>query len=182
MQFRCHARQIPEAETYELPTFAKVLLVAAYVASRTRDTMDRTTFDPSARRKRRRKSLAHDKQVTASMPTVSELSTADSHEMRQMHETSFRCQFTLLCHQGTDSIVIACQWLLAMYSSACTLICNESRLKILPHVGKAVRCNCIRRVASCITSAIRPTRATVSRSIVTACRGTGRQSKHTWRS
>lgn len=56
-------RQESDVEAYELPTFAKVLVVAAYVAARTRETMDRASFDPTARRKRRKQNLAHDKQV-----------------------------------------------------------------------------------------------------------------------
>jgi hypothetical protein len=49
----------------QLPRFACILLVAAYVASRTKEQENRQVCDPRARKRRRRGQLAHDKQVRA---------------------------------------------------------------------------------------------------------------------
>ena len=48
---------------FELPWGAKLLLLAAYVASRNKPALDRRLFDPTARSGRRRGAMASDKQV-----------------------------------------------------------------------------------------------------------------------
>lgn len=47
----------------ELPYLSKYLLLAAYIASRNKATLDRRIFDPSERSGRRRGALANDRQV-----------------------------------------------------------------------------------------------------------------------
>lgn len=56
--------RVPGAETIYLPVFAKVLIVASYVASRTQESMDRINFDRGAKRMRRKRALAHDQQTS----------------------------------------------------------------------------------------------------------------------
>jgi hypothetical protein len=51
----------------ELPRFTCLLLVAAYVASRTKEQENRQVCDPRARKRRRTGRLAHDKQVSAAV-------------------------------------------------------------------------------------------------------------------
>ena len=48
---------------FELPFTSKLLLLAAYVCSRNKPSLDRRLFDPSSRAGRRRGAMASDKQV-----------------------------------------------------------------------------------------------------------------------
>ena len=49
---------------FELPFTSKLLLLAAYICSRNKPTLDRRLFDPSSRAGRRRNTMASDKQVS----------------------------------------------------------------------------------------------------------------------
>lgn len=53
---------------FELPFSAKLLLLAAYVASRNRPALDRRLFDPAACSRRRRGAMASDKQARFKSP------------------------------------------------------------------------------------------------------------------
>lgn len=53
---------------FELPFTSKLLLLAAYICSRNRPTLDRRLFDPSSRAGRRRSTMASDKQARPSVP------------------------------------------------------------------------------------------------------------------
>ena len=53
---------------FELPFTSKLLLLAAYICSRNRPTLDRRLFDPSSRAGRRRSTMASDKQVRPGVP------------------------------------------------------------------------------------------------------------------
>ena len=53
----------------ELPYCAKWLLLAAFLASRNRPSVDRRLFDASHRSQRRRNMHAHDRQVLACVCT-----------------------------------------------------------------------------------------------------------------
>ena len=54
---------------FELPFTSKLLLLAAYVCSRNKPSLDRRLFDPSSRAGRRRGAMASDRQARP-IPTL----------------------------------------------------------------------------------------------------------------
>ncbi len=49
---------------FELPYYSKFLLLAAYICSRNKPTLDRRIFDPTSRTGKRHGQMSHDKQVS----------------------------------------------------------------------------------------------------------------------
>jgi len=62
----CGSRQGKSAAAeldFELPYYSKYLLLAAYMCSRNKATLDRRIFDPTSRTGKRHGQMSHDKQV-----------------------------------------------------------------------------------------------------------------------
>lgn len=60
---RKEVRQASAELDFELPYFSKFILLAAFICSRNKPSMDRRIFDPTSRAGKRHGQLSHDKQV-----------------------------------------------------------------------------------------------------------------------
>lgn len=84
-QTMCLNHVLCRTDDFELSQFGSVLLVAAYISSRTKEQENRQAFDMRASKRRRTGRLAHDRQVRRTTPVLGKTSLVRSTIRRQLY-------------------------------------------------------------------------------------------------